>query len=760
MTKQLRIIKTDTIIFPHSSGIVEFFGENISEELNDISLLSNEVIFLPNFDKLYKENQNLDMIIGVLAQVEQIVAPETGNIRFLYTSLEKVKIINITSIEDKIFADYHNLEYSNIDTTRTSILSTELLSTYYKYSLLSETKPVELKTEDINESIDLISKNLSIFDDEDIFYETDTEKRLFSLIKKIKENIEIIELEKKVADELKQAMDDNHKEFYIRTQMSALGKELGEGDDVEEYLEKISKLKASPEIIDKLEKEAGKIRRTAPQSPEMAILKNYLDLAISLPWGIFTEDNSDLKQAEERLNQDHYGIEKVKERLIEALAVRKLSKDGRSPIICLVGPPGIGKTSIAKSIASAMGKNYVRLSFGGVRDEAEIRGHRKTYVGAMPGRIISSIAKAESSNPVFLMDEIDKMASDYKGDPASALLEVLDPEQNSNFRDHYLELPFDLSKVLFITTANTLDTISQPLLDRMEIIEMSGYTIDEKKEIAKRYLVDKAILQNGISNDIVKISDSAIEDIIDKYTRESGVRGLEKKINAVMRKIARDYVDNNNMKPIKITSKNLSKYLGNSKYTMQKKVEANKVGVVNGLAYTSVGGDTLSIEVALIPFGKGKIILTGSLGGVMKESAEIALNYIKTVKNDYNIDDEKLKSYDIHIHVPNGATPKDGPSAGITIASAILSQLINKEVYCNIAMTGEITLTGRVLPIGGLKEKALAGLRAGVDTIILPFDNQNDFDELPSNLKKSIKFNFVKDAKEVFTQAINFNLGV
>ncbi|MGI6213308.1 MAG: endopeptidase La [Christensenellales bacterium] len=759
MAKLLRIIKTDTIIYPYSSGVIEFFGKDVKAELDDISLLSDQVIFLPYFDRVFLQTDGAADFVGVLASIDQIVNPESGNIRLLYTSYGKVSLKNFTTIDKSVYSEYENIKYENEDSRKSAILATEFLSAYYKYCLLNQLKPLELKTNNINTNIDIVIKSLSTKDEQAIFTERDTEKRLVMAVKAIQENIEIIELEKRVSEEVKRALEDNQKEFYIRTQMAALSKELGEGDEVEDYIEKVSKLKAGAEVKEKLLQEVSKIRRTAPQSPEMAILKNYLDLAISLPWGKYTVDNTDLKRAEEILNQDHYGIEKVKQRLIEALAVRKLSKKGRSPIICLVGPPGIGKTSIAQSIARAMGKKYVRLSFGGVRDEAEIRGHRKTYVGAMPGRIITGIVSAGSMNPVFLMDEIDKMASDYKGDPASALLEVLDPEQNSNFRDHYLELSFDLSKVLFITTANTLDTISRPLLDRMEVIEMSGYTLDEKVEIARRYLVDKAIAQNGIKKDLVSISEGAIEDIIEKYTRESGVRELEKKINAIMRKAARSYVANKDMSPIKVTSRNLHNHLGKPLYENIKKVEEDKVGVVNGLAYTPVGGDTLSIEVALIPFGEGKIIMTGSLGDVMKESAEIALNYIKTVKDEYNIEDEKLKSYNIHIHVPSGATPKDGPSAGITIASAILSQLTGREVFCNIAMTGEITLTGRVLPIGGLKEKALAGLRAGVDTIILPYDNQNDVEELPAKVKNSIKFNFVKDAKEVFKQAINFNAG-
>ncbi|MBO8424114.1 MAG: endopeptidase La, partial [Firmicutes bacterium] len=482
-------------------------------------------------------------------------------------------------------------------------------------------------------------------------------------------------------------------------------------------------------------------------------LKNYLDTVIELPWGIYTEDNEDLKEAQRVLDEDHYGIEKVKERLIEALAVRKLCKEGRSPIICLVGPPGVGKTSIARSIARAMNKNYVRLSFGGVRDEAEIRGHRKTYVGAMPGRIITSIKTAGSMNPVFLMDEIDKMASDYKGDPASALLEVLDPEQNVNFRDHFLEVPFDLSKVLFITTANTLDTISRPLLDRMEIIEMSGYTDIEKKEIAKRYLVRKALKQNGVESSWIRITDDAIEAIIQNYTRESGVRALEKQINAVVRKVARRFVERPNSRRVTVSAKNIADFLGEPKYLEKSKVRPDAKGVVTGLAWTEVGGDTLEVEVAFTP-GKGEILLTGSLGDVMKESARIALSYCRTHLAEWGISEEFFKEHDVHIHVPEGATPKDGPSAGITIATAVCSALTDKCVRGDVAMTGELTLRGKVLPIGGLKEKSLAALRDGVKTIYLPEDNRKDYKELPEAVKKGIDFRFVDNVGAVIKSAI------
>ena len=539
-----------------------------------------------------------------------------------------------------------------------------------------------------------------------------------------------------------------------REQIKALSAEIDEDDESEEYYEKIDALKASDEIKDKLRREVRRLKRTAPASPEMAIIKNYLDVALELPWGVYTDDNEDLKDAMRVLNEDHYGLDKVKERLIEALAVRKLSKAGRSPILCLVGPPGIGKTSIAKSIARAMNKKYVRLSFGGVRDEAEIRGHRKTYIGSMPGRIVTGIKTAGSMNPVFLMDEIDKMASDYKGDPASALLEVLDPEQNAHFRDHFLELPFDLSKVLFITTANTLETISRPLLDRMEVIEMTGYTDDEKVEIAKRHLIPKAIAQNGIDAAWVTISEEAIRRMITDYTRESGVRGLEKEINEVMRKVARRFVENSDAKPLHLTKGNLKRVLGEPKFRTDKIETTDRVGVVKGLAWTSVGGDTLDVEVAL-PQGKGELRLTGNLGDVMKESAQIALSYCRTYSDELQIEDGFFKTHDVHIHVPEGAVPKDGPSAGVTIATALASALTGAAVDHTVAMTGELTLRGKVLPIGGLKEKTLAAVRAGVKKVFLPDDNRSDYHELPASLRHAVEFRFVRDVSSIFREALH-----
>lgn len=612
---------------------------------------------------------------------------------------------------------------------------------------------VNLEFDSVNTDIDAIVIWLKTANKYLFFTEMDTEKRLVEFAKALEFEVYAMGLEMQVSQKVRESMDNSQREYYVREQIRALSEEIGDEDEEGTYLDKIDALKTSDENKEKFRREVRRLRRTAPASPDMALIKNYLDTVIELPWGEYTEDNEALKVAQQVLDEDHYGIKEVKERLIEALAVRKLSKEGRSPIICLVGPPGIGKTSIAKSIARAMNKKYVRLSFGGVRDEAEIRGHRKTYVGAMPGRIVTSIATAGSMNPVFLMDEIDKMASDYKGDPASALLEVLDPAQNVNFRDHFLEVPFDLSQVLFITTANTLDTISRPLLDRMEIIEMSGYTAPEKEQIAKRYILPRAIKDNGVKEEWMEVSDDAIIAIIDNYTRESGVRSLEKQINKVVRKVARKFVEDENAPKALITKDNLNEYLGEPVVAPSKGLRESEVGVVTGLAWSAVGGSTMEVEVAYSK-GKGELLLTGSLGDVIKESARIAMSYVRIHASEYGIDEQLFDKNNVHIHMPEGATPKDGPSAGITLATAICSAFSGKKVRSEVAMTGELTLRGKVLPIGGLKEKTLAALREGCKIVYLPEDNRKDYKDLPDLVKENMEFRFVKEVGEVLKGAI------
>lgn len=569
----------------------------------------------------------------------------------------------------------------------------------------------------------------------------------------IEEQAQIDDIERKISASVKQSIDKNQKEYYLREQLKAIHTELG--DDVEErdVLEEQIKAKHMPEDTEaKVLNELKKMSRMAPTSPDYNVLRGYIDWMCDLPWNEYTQDTEKLSDAVEVLNNDHYGLEKVKERITEYLAVLKLTDGLNAPILCLVGPPGVGKTSIAESVARSLGRKFVRMSLGGVKDESEIRGHRKTYVGAMPGRIINAIKNAGSNNPVFLLDEIDKLSSDMRGDPASALLEVLDPAQNSTFRDRYIEAPYDLSKVLFITTANSLDTIPAPLRDRMEIISIEGYTREEKREIAKRYLIPKRLKANGLEKGDVVFSDGAIEEIISGYTMEAGVRNLERQIDAVCRKAAVKKA-NGKSKKIKLTEQTVEKFLGSRRFEKKASSESDEIGAATGLAWTAVGGTTLTIEVSAM-HGKGNVQLTGKLGDVMKESAQAAISYIRSKSDFYGIDGEAFETTDIHVHVPEGATPKDGPSAGITMATAILSAFTGKPVRHDVAMTGEITLRGKVLPIGGLKEKALAAYRVGIKDVIIPEDNEKDLEEIPDDVKNKLNFIPVNTVDAVFKTAI------
>ena len=566
--------------------------------------------------------------------------------------------------------------------------------------------------------------------------------------------LEIARLERKIAQDVRRNIDKSQKEYFLREQLKAIHAELG--DDVEENVRLREKIEAKglPEAVrEKCMQELARMDKMPPSSPEYTVLRNYADWIIDLPWHEETEDTASLAEVEKVLNADHYGLEKIKERVVEYLAVLKLTGELKAPILCLVGPPGVGKTSVAMSIARALGRKFVRMSLGGVKDEAEIRGHRRTYIGAMPGRIIYEMKNAGSVNPVFLLDEVDKISSDLRGDPSSALLEVLDPEQNSTFRDRYLEVPYDLSKVMFIATANTLDTIPGPLRDRMEIIELSGYMPDEKEEIAKRYLVPKKRKENGLSAQNIRFTDGAISAIIDGYTMEAGVRSLERTIGTVCRKAA-VRIAKGEEESIVVTKTNLEKYLGGKRFFREDEMlERDEVGAATGLAWTAVGGVPLTIEVSAMQ-GKGDILLTGKLGDVMKESARAAISYIRAHADKYGIDDDAFEHKDIHIHIPEGATPKDGPSAGITMATAILSAFTGQPVRRDVAMTGEITLRGKVLPIGGLKEKAMAASRIGIHDVIIPEENKKDVEEIPENVRKNINFICVSDVDEVFRNAV------
>ncbi|MFI3228731.1 MAG: endopeptidase La [Bacillota bacterium] len=745
-------IKTSVVATPKSMKIIPLESHEDLLMFNFDTMIGQDIVLM--YGNSDAKLSDLIKNIGVVGTIEQVLTNPFDEKTTLGVDIK----------------DYVMLENCTEDV---AIIASSEVSPYIHEVKDAERIDVLLRQAEVayKDYLDAIGSDESLFDKDNIIASIDAimdgteetqtpfstlfsiDDRLTAFIADIIKATALVDLEKSVETAVANAAAENHREFYAREKIKALTEELDGENEVEDYLTKIDELEADKAVKTKLTKEARRINKTAPSSPDMAILKNYLDSLLELPWKKCTKDNDDLSRAEDILNEDHYGLEKVKERLLEALAVRKLSTTGRSPIICLVGPPGTGKTSIAESIARAMDKKFVRLSLGGIKDEADIRGHRKTYVGAMAGRIIDSVKQAGSANPVFLMDEIDKMASSYRGDPASALLEVLDPAQNVSFRDHYVELPFDLSQVLFITTANYINDIAEPLLDRMEVIELSGYTTPEKMEIAKRYLVPKAYKNNGIAEEWLSIEDSAISTIIEKYTRESGVRGLEKSINSLARKIARKNVDKDAHELTIVNNDNLIEFLGEEKVNYALVEENDEVGVVNGLAWTQSGGATLQIEVSLMK-GKGVVNLTGSLGDVMKESANIAVSYCRTHAKELGINEDFYANQDIHIHVPEGGTPKDGPSAGVTITTALVSALTGKPVDRLVAMTGEVTLRGKVLPIGGLKEKCLAAVRAGVKKVFVPKENKRDYNELPDIVKESLEFIFVDNVKSVLNGAI------
>ena len=695
--------------------------------------------------------------VGVLARVVQVISNGGETLRIIVDGIKKVKVTGYVDNPDFFVASYEPMKELHARTVEAKAYRRKCMSVVEEHYFVGEraTKDVYNILNETEEPVAFLYRAAHLMDisDRQGFLEIDDVIDKYELLLDfLEDELEIAKVEKKINRKVRESIDKGQKEYYLREQIKAIQEELGDEDD-DDLLIKADKLPIPEESKKKLKKDIERNAKMPTSSPDYAISRNYFDFVFDLPWGIESEDNNDIENARKILDEDHYGLEKIKERILEFLAVRQLTDEKREPIICLVGPPGVGKTSIVKSIARALNRKYVRMSLGGIRDEAEIRWHRKTYVGAMPGRIISNIRIAGTMNPVFLLDEIDKLASDFKGDPSSALLEVLDPEQNNAFRDNYLEIPFDLSKVIFITTANNPDAIPAPLYDRMEIIEMSGYTPEEKLQIAKKHLIGKQLKAHGISEDRLSFTDDGIEKIIYSYTRESGVRGLEKEIANVMRKVAVKIVSGLAQDKIVVTKDNVKEYLGVEKYLENEKPEHSEIGAATGLAWTAVGGEILTIEVSIVS-GKGEILLTGHLGDVMKESARTAISYIHAHADDYDIPERAFKDKDIHIHVPEGAIPKDGPSAGITIATAVFSALTGKGVRNDVAMTGEITLRGKVLPIGGLKEKSLAAMRAGIKKVLIPVDNMKDLDDIPESVKNGVKFIPVENVSEVFKIAI------
>ena len=705
--------------------------------------------------------------IGTVVRVKQIV--RTGSVyRVLVEGVSRAKLINMFERKNCYEAEIkmmHNYPREKLEKTEVIALFREVMKAFEEYAKLLPRMPQELYSQILGaktpiELFESLAFNISLsFQDRQSLLEASTVgEKLALLLTILSREIEVLTLEQQIHDQVRTQIEDNQREYYIREQIKALQHELdGEGAESEaaesdKYSEKILKLGLDEKSEEKLMGEVKRLSRMPLGSQEAVVVSNYLDTVLSLPWNSFTKDRTDVKKASKILDEDHYGLKKVKERILENLSVRALAPDVKGQILCLVGPPGVGKTSVAKSIARALGRNFVRVSLGGVKDESDIRGHRKTYVGSMPGRIINAMKIAGSMNPVMLLDEIDKMSNDFRGDPSSAMLEVLDSEQNNAFRDHYLEIPFDLSEVLFITTANTLETVQAPLLDRMEVIELSSYTREEKYNIAKRNLIKKQLAKNGLTPSMFKLSNDALYKLIDSYTKEAGVRTLERTIGTLCRKAAREIVEND-VKTVSFNVSNLSKFLGHEKYLPDLVSADNCVGCVNGLAWTSVGGVMMPLEVLVLD-GKGKIELTGSLGDVMKESARIAVSYCRSIADKFGIEKDFYEKKDIHIHAPEGAVPKDGPSAGVTMITAIVSALSGIKVRSDVAMTGEITLTGKVLAIGGLREKTMAAYKAGVKTCIVPFANKGDLDEVEDIVKMNVEFIFAKTVDDVLDTAL------
>ncbi|MBS4015819.1 MAG: endopeptidase La [Candidatus Latescibacteria bacterium] len=755
------------VVFP---GIITplIISTSRASKLIDDALVGNKMVCAVSQKKQDIEEAGPEDLhqIGTVAHILKMLRFPDWSIRILLQGIKRARVNTYLQIEPYLKAEITTITESDTKDVSSEAIMRNVLNMFQKLSDLAQYLPDELNTVILNiESpsrlADFIAHylNITLEEKQKLLEMIDPITRLSELVPLLNKEISILELSAKIRDKVKGELDKNQRDYVLREQLKAIQKELGETDDltaeINELKAKIDKAKMPEKVLEVTNKEISRLSRMSPQAAEYTVVRTYLDWLVHLPWSVASEDNLDIKRVKQILDQDHYNLTKVKERILEYLSVKKLRKDSKGPILCFVGPPGVGKTSLGRSIARAMGRKFIRFSLGGIRDEAEIRGHRRTYVGALPGRIIQGIRNAGTNNPLFMLDEIDKVGSDFRGDPSSALLEVLDPEQNFSFSDHYLEVPFDLSKVMFITTANMTDTIIPALKDRMEIIELPGYIDEEKMLIAKNFLIERQLKEAGLTSKHIQFSDKSILKIISDYTREAGVRNLEREIGSIIRKIARKYAEGNNKKKVLVSDKSVSKYLGPQKYFSEVAARQGTIGVSTGLAVTPFGGEILFIEATKMKGQKG-LLLTGSLGDVMKESAQAALSFIRSNGKLFEIDEDFFTNSDVHIHIPAGATPKDGPSAGVALSVALLSLLKNKSVDPHIAMTGEITLTGRVLPVGGIKEKIIAANRAGIKTVLLPLENKKDLVEIPDKVKKRLVFKYVKTIKDVY--AVLFNL--
>ncbi len=756
----------DIIVFPHMV-VPLFVGRQKSiRALEEAMNKQKQILLAAQREAKTNDPAEEDIYrVGTLGVVVQLLRLPDGTVKVLVEGKRRARILKFIEEPEYFLVAAEEIDEGCDKSTEVEALIRSVNSTFENYVKLNKKIPPEMimsvaSIDDPARLADTIVAHLGIKleDKQGLLETTNPPERLEKVLGYMRSEIEILEVEKRIRTRVKKQMEKTQKEYYLNEQMRAIQKELGEKDEfkneIQELEEKIKQKKLSSEAKDKVEKELKKLKMMSPMSAEATVVRNYIDWILSLPWNEFTEDKLDIKEAERVLEEDHYGLEKVKERILEYLAVQSLvGQTNKGPILCLVGPPGVGKTSLGKSIARATGRKFVRISLGGVRDEAEIRGHRRTYIGALPGKIIQSMKRAGSSNPVFLLDEVDKMSMDFRGDPSSALLEVLDPEQNGTFNDHYLDVDYDLSKVMFITTANTLDRIPRPLLDRMEVIRIAGYTDMEKLNIAKRYLIDKQRDANGLSAGQVEISDSALLNIVRHYAKEAGVRNLEREVATICRKTAVEVLKSEHPAKVTVSGKNLAKFLGPPRYRFGKAEGEHRVGLATGLAWTELGGELLTTEVTVMP-GKGKLIITGRLGDVMQESAQAAMSYVRSRAEELGLDRDFYQRVDVHIHVPEGATPKDGPSAGITMATALVSALTRIPVRNDLAMTGEVTLRGRVLPIGGLKEKVLAAHRGGIKHVLVPSENEKDIKDIPPTVMRAISIDLVDHMDQVLRKAL------